>query len=76
MNKPETLDPTWSGKLYAQNSTQKKTVQFYGNRDGLKKQIFQNIMAQYIIQDDIIEYEKETSEFAARIIGFIKDGVK
>ena len=33
-------------------------------------------MAQYIIQDDIIEYEKETSEFAARIIGFIKDGVK
>ena len=33
-------------------------------------------MAQSIIQDDIIEYKKQTAEVAARIIGEIKDGIK
>ena len=32
-------------------------------------------MWQYIIKDDIIEYKKETSEVAARIIGETKDGI-
>ena len=32
-------------------------------------------MAQYIIQDDIVEYEKETAEVAAIIIVEIKDGI-
>ena len=30
----------------------------------------------YIIQDDIIEYKKETLEVASRIIGETKDGIK
>ena len=33
-------------------------------------------MAWYIIQDIVIEYEKETSKVAASIIGEIKDGIK
>ena len=33
-------------------------------------------MAKSIIQDDIIEYEKETAEVAAIIIGEIRDGIK
>ena len=33
-------------------------------------------MAQYIIQDDIVEYEKYTVEVAAIIILEIKDGIK
>ena len=33
-------------------------------------------MVQSIIRDDIIEYEKDTSEVDARIIGLIKDCIK
>ena len=55
-NKPETVDPMWRGKLYAQNTTKKKTVQFYDNEYSLKKDVCNNIMAQSIIRDDIIEY--------------------
>ena len=58
----------WCGKYYAQNSTQKKKLQFYYNKERLNKEICHNIMAQYIIQDDIVEYEKETAEVAAIII--------
>ena len=57
-NKPETLYPTWRGKLYAQKSTQKKTVQFYDNRQRFNREICHNTMAQYIVRNDIIEYEK------------------
>ena len=46
----------WRGKLYAQNTTKKKTVQFYDNEYSLKKDVCNNIMAQSIIRDDIIEY--------------------
>ena len=66
-------------KLYAQNSKYKKAVQFYDNKMRLKKEICHNITEKSIIQDDIIEYEKETAEFSARIIGIIgeiKDGIK
>ena len=40
----------------------RKTVQFYDSKERLKKDICQNIMAQYIIQDDIFEYKKDTVE--------------
>ena len=70
------MDPVCCGKYYAKNITQKKTVQFYYNKESLEKEICHNIMAQSIIQDDIVEYEKETAEVAAIIIGEIKYGIK
>ena len=37
-------------------------MQFYDSKERLKKDICHNIMAQYIIQDDIFEYKKDTVE--------------
>ena len=51
-------------------------MQFYDNIERLDKDICHNITAQSIIRYAIIEYEKETENFSARIIGEIKDGIK
>ena len=64
-----------------ENSMQKtvhrrKLCSFTKNKERPKKDICHNIMAQPIIQDDIIEYKKETAEVAAIIIGEIKYGIK
>ena len=59
-------------KIYAQNSTQKEN----DNEERLKNEIYHNILAQSIIWDDIIEYETDIAEVAARIIVEIKDCIK
>ena len=43
-------------------------MKFYDKNERLKKDICHKIMAQYIIQDDIIEYEKYAAEVATIII--------
>ena len=51
-------------------------MQFYDNKERSKNDICHNILAQSIIQDDKIEYEKDTEEVAAIVIAEIKDGIK
>ena len=63
-------------KILCTKQYTEEKLQFYYNKERLNKEICHNIMAQYIIQDDIVEYEKETAEVAAIIIVEIKDGIK